>query len=82
MEKAVIDRFEGEYAILLVGQEQRKMDVLRSKLPKGAKEGSWVLIQIVDDDVANMVLDKEETELVRTRISDKLARLRRNEHRK
>lgn len=38
--KASIDRFEGEYAVLIVdGREQRKK---RSELEKGAREGDVV----------------------------------------
>jgi len=42
--KAVIDSFEGDFAILLVGEEEEKRDVLRNQLPAGAKEGSWLII--------------------------------------
>jgi hypothetical protein len=82
MEKAVIDRFEGQYAILLVGQEQRKMDVPRAKLPKGAREGSWVKVDLDGGQVRSIDLDPEETERAKTRIAEKLARLRKGEHRK
>jgi hypothetical protein len=81
MEKAVIDRFEGEYAVLLVGEEQRKMDVPRSKLPKGAREGSWVQVEIVAGKVSKINLDPQETERAKARIADKRARLKKGEHR-
>jgi hypothetical protein len=35
--KAVIDRFEGDKAVLLVGEEQDRLVVLENFLPKGAK---------------------------------------------
>ena len=44
MLKAVIDRFEGNYAIVLVGDKEIKLDVLRELLPDGAKEGTWLKI--------------------------------------
>lgn len=40
--KAVIDRFEGDYAVVLVGDEEVKLDVPRALLPQGGREGSWL----------------------------------------
>ena len=40
--KAVIDRFENEYAIILLGDDEIRVDFPRQLLPKGAKEGSWL----------------------------------------
>ena len=40
--KAVIDRFEGEYAVVLFGEDELKVDIPRQILPPGAKEGSWM----------------------------------------
>ncbi len=42
--KAIIDRFEGEYAVVFVGAEEVKLDIPRELLPKGVKEGSWLKI--------------------------------------
>ena len=38
--RAVIDRFEGNYAVLLVGESEVKVDLPQSILPPGAREGS------------------------------------------
>ena len=40
--KAVVDRFEGEYAILMVGDPEEPIDFPKKLLPKGTKEGSWL----------------------------------------
>ena len=40
--KAVIDRFEGEYAVILFGDDEIKVDIPRQLLPPNAKEGSWL----------------------------------------
>lgn len=40
--KAVVDRFEGEYAILMVGDPEEPVDFPKKLLPKGTKEGSWL----------------------------------------
>ena len=40
--KGVIDRFEGEYSVILTEGGERILTA-RSKLPKGAREGSYLL---------------------------------------
>jgi hypothetical protein len=79
-EKAVIDRFEEGWAVLLVGDEQRKFDVPRKCLPRGAREGHWLQVEFEGDHLLNAVIDKEETARARQRIMEKLGRLRRGEH--
>jgi hypothetical protein len=44
--KAVIDRFEGNVAVLLVGDNEVKVDLPKALLPKGSKEGSWLKLTI------------------------------------
>ena len=49
--KAVIDRFEGDYAVMLFGDEEIKADIPRQLLPKDAREGSWVNVYFeLDED--------------------------------
>ncbi len=38
--KAVLDRFEGDYAVLLFGEEEIRVALPRLLLPPGAVEGS------------------------------------------
>ena len=78
--RAVIDRFESEFAVLIVGDDERRINVLRSLLPKKVKEGQWLQLDIVGDHVQNIVIDAQETERARQRIADKLAALRRGDH--
>lgn len=42
--KAVIDRFEGEYAVVLFGDDEIKIDVLKKHLPSGVREGDWLKV--------------------------------------
>ena len=42
--KAVIDRFEGEYAVVLFGDEEIKVDIPKLLLPEDAKKKSWLII--------------------------------------
>lgn len=43
--KAVIDRFEEDYAVLLVGDDEVKLDVPINLLPEGCREGSWLKLR-------------------------------------
>ena len=79
-EKAVIDRFEGEHAVLLLGDGEKQLVVPRKSLPGEAKEGTWLQIVVKDGVLTNAVIDAEETASAKERIAEKLARLRRGEH--
>lgn len=78
--KAVIDRFEGDLAVLIVGEEELRMNVSRKLLPKQAKEGSWLQLDILDGVPHSITLDDQETENVKQRIAEKLARLRKGDY--
>ncbi|MDN4526351.1 DUF3006 domain-containing protein [Fictibacillus fluitans] len=61
--KGIIDRFEGKYAVVEIGNETR--DILRSNLPEHVQTGDVVYFK--GDKV---VVDKEETEKRRKEIED------------
>jgi hypothetical protein len=44
MRKAVIDRFEEEFAVLLFDQGDEKLVISRSQLPPEAQEGHWLQV--------------------------------------
>ena len=79
--KAVIDRFEGDKAVLLVGDEQDRLIILKNFLPKGAKEGDWLQVDVEDDRVLSAAIDENETATAKSRIAEKLAKLRQRGHR-
>ena len=66
--KAVIDRFEGSYAVVLIGPEEIRVDLPVKLLPKGAREGS-----VLD---VSLELDPEGEVERRKRIRAKLDRLK------
>ncbi len=66
--RAVIDRFEGDYAVVLVGDEESKIDINREHLPDGAKEGSWLKV--------SFELDLEGEQKQREKISRLLDKLK------
>lgn len=51
--KAVIDRIEGNYAALLVGEDETKVDLPIYLLPEGAKEGRWMTLTLELDKETN-----------------------------
>jgi len=77
MIKAVIDRFEGNNAVLSVGEENRQVIVLKKSLPKGIREGVWLQVEIEGDQLLSAKIDEEETAKMKERIAEKLERLRR-----
>lgn len=80
IEKAVIDRFEEDMAILLVGEKERQVVVSRKNLPAGARESQWLKIELDGEKLVSALIDEKETANVKQRIAEKLARLRRGEH--
>lgn len=76
--KAVIDRFEDNLAVLIVGED--RLNVPRASLPQGVKEGQWLQVELEGSRLTNAIVDEEETERVKQSIADKLARLRRGDH--
>jgi len=80
LEKAVIDRYEGEFAVLFVGEENRQVIVSRKEIPKAVQEGEWLKVELDGDHLLHVEIDEAETGSARQRIAEKLDRLRRGEH--
>ena len=76
--KTVIDRFEGDQAVLLLKDGQDQLVTPRKVLPNGAKEGDWLQIEIKNGEVVSAVIDEEETARAKQRIAVKLAKLRKS----
>ncbi len=66
--KAVIDRFEGEYAVVLFGDGELKAGIPRQLLPPQAREGSLLHV--------TFELDHEATEKQKKKIQDLLGKLK------
>lgn len=62
--KVIIDRFEGDYAVA-EAEDKSMQNILKSQLPKGAKEGDVLII-----DGNNIRLDENETQLRKKRIKE------------
>jgi hypothetical protein len=77
--KAVVDRFEGDWAVLLAADRQQIV-VPRKKLPEGTAEGHHLQVILQDGRVTQAVIDEPATEDARCRIQAKLDSLRRGDH--
>ena len=78
--KAVVDRFEGDKAVILVGDEEDQLVVDRGQLPPGTREGDWLRADVRDDVLIGAETDEQETADAKARIAAKLGKLRREEH--
>jgi len=67
--KAVIDRFEDGYAVLLCGSDEIPLDVPEQLLPAGAVEGDWLNVRLEPD--------RDETAKRRERMEALLEKLKR-----
>lgn len=76
-QQAVIDRFEGTLAVLLVGEDERMRHVPVSRMPSGAREGDWMKICLTDGEITSIQTDPAETQRRRSLIESKLEHLRR-----
>jgi len=80
IERGTVDRFEEEWAILLIGDDLRQIEVSRELIEPQTHEGDHVQIEWQDDKVVAVMADNEATEQARLRIQNKLERLRRGDH--
>ncbi len=77
---AVVDRFEEDKAVLLVGDNGQQLVVDRALLPPATQEGHWLQVEIRDGELIRAEIDEGETERARTRIASKLDELRREDY--
>jgi hypothetical protein len=67
---AILDRYEGDTAILLVGPESKKVLWPREYLPRECKEGQVFSISMVADYLATELARREVEELMREIIAE------------
>ena len=65
MISAYIDRYEGDLAVLLLGEEMKKVNFPRKFLPEDVDEGDYIKIDIALDQEANEAAEQEALELLR-----------------
>lgn len=77
--KAVVERFEGDKSVILLGGREKQLVVARRELPPGTKEGQRLKVNIENGVLVAAELDEEETATAKRRIAAKLAALRRQD---
>ena len=65
MISAYIDRYEGELAVLLLGESMKKVNFPREFLPDDVDEGDYITLDIALDEEANKKAEEEALELLR-----------------
>ena len=59
IEKAVLDRFEGTYAVLLVGKNKRLLNVPEQLVPRRAKVGALLKVIYDGHELLKIEMDTE-----------------------
>lgn len=80
MKKAVIDRIvDQKHVVLLIGDDEKEVNVSVDILPKGAIEGSIVQVELDDcDQVTKLILDEDETKEAKDRVASMMEKLQGN----
>lgn len=66
--KAVVDRIADGVAVMLLGEDEHRVEIPAVLLPEGTREGSWLTV--------SLELDEEGEKQQRERISKLLEKLR------
>ena len=78
MTRAVIDRIvDGEIAVILVGDDEQQFHYPAKNLPRGAREGSVLRVEVSCERIVALEVDRADTERTRQRIREKMEELRR-----
>lgn len=64
MISAYLDRFEGNLAVLLLGEEEKKVNFPKSFLPEEAGEGDYLKIEISRDEEKTAEAEAEALRLL------------------
>ncbi|MGE8080439.1 DUF3006 domain-containing protein [Peribacillus loiseleuriae] len=75
--KYVIDRIEGDFAVLLLKEDESiQIDVSKDQLPTTIKEGDILDLQLsAGNEIINVRLRKEETNAAQKRAEDLLQKI-------
>ena len=65
MQQAIVDRFEGTTAVLLI--EDKLFDVPRSKLPHGIHEGDYLQVELRDGEITTLQHNEAAAEAAKKR---------------
>ena len=80
MKRAVIDRFEGEWAVLVFDDGKTTLNVAREQLPQPTREGDHLLVEVKDGAFVAATVDDEAKQAAQKRIESKLSKLQQGDH--
>ncbi len=66
-EKAIVDRIEGSYAVLLIGSKKRSVYFPLQLMPKGAQKGTLLSVEFDGKELVKVTIDSSEAERVNKR---------------
>lgn len=61
-EQAVVDRIEGSYAVLLIGNKKRCVYFPLQLMPKGTQKGTDLLVEFDGKELVKVNVDNKEIE--------------------
>lgn len=65
MISAYLDRFEEEFAVLLLGDEMKKLNFPKAYLPEGINEGDYITMDIRFDEETTEKAEQEALDLLK-----------------
>ncbi|MFC4023530.1 DUF3006 domain-containing protein [Oceanobacillus longus] len=74
--KGILDRFEGDKAVILIEEQKAEFIVGKSKLPTGSKVNTVFLMEENDGDYKILRINTEETQASAETSSNLMAKLR------
>jgi hypothetical protein len=74
--KGVLDRFEGNQAVVLIEEEKAELIVSREELPEGSKVNTVFKMAKENNDYRILAIDQEAEKEAKETTSDLLAKLR------
>ena len=74
--KGMLDRFEGNKAVLLVEELNKEWIIERDQLPTGSKKGNWFTLEISGDKISSISMDHQLTEKKSQKVDDLMQTIR------
>ncbi|WP_042146853.1 DUF3006 domain-containing protein [Paucisalibacillus sp. EB02] len=76
--RGVLDRFEGNQAVILIEEDKAELVVLKEELPEGSKINTVFKIANENGDYQILAIDQEAEKEAKETTADLLAKLRAN----
>lgn len=74
--KAYIDRFEGNLAVIIIEESKQQFTKPIEQLPEGATPGIWLRVTLKSEDMIEIEIDQDKTNLAKNSVNHLMAQLR------